>query len=95
MPTQQSPSRTDFQGAPFDLAQLREELGKLHVHSDDPVGLTMREIVPILGVKRSRATELVKQAVEAGIMEMSGRRPMISIDGTVRLVPVYRLVPKG
>lgn len=95
MPTQQSPSRTDFQGAPFDLTRLREELGKLHVHWDDPVGLTMREIVRILGVKRSRATELVKQAVEAGIMEMSGRRPMISIDGTVRLVPVYRLVPKG
>lgn len=94
MPNQQSPNLTEYDGAPLDLVKLAEALGKLNEPTgiDPAMGFTMHEIAAALGLSRNYVTHLVKQAIGMGRMELSGKRPMVAIDGGVRLIPVYRLI---
>lgn len=98
MPTQQSPSLTDFQGAPFDTAKLETELLTIRqaaMQLGASPGYTTRELAVLTGKSHKQAAAFTRTAIEAGLMEMSGKRPVPSMDGSIRLVPVYRLVPKG
>ena len=61
---------------------------------DEEIGdeaFTVRELVHLLNIKsRSTVQQYLQDAMQAGLCECVGKKPVASIDGSIRKAPAYR-----
>lgn len=75
------------------LDEILAEMGRLN-QQEAKLGYTTRELMEKTGRSSEKTKDLIRLAIAEGLMRPSrGRRS--SIDGILRTVPVYVLVPQA
>lgn len=64
------------------------------LQAKEPDGVTLREFAEETGMGESRARAVFRQLIAGKLAVCNGLRKVLAIDGTLRPVPVYKLLPK-
>ena len=75
----------------ISLEELLSEIKRTSNGFED--GHTLRELKKSMGIGVKKLGDLLRDAIENGSVEV-GRSERVALDGTIRVVPVYRVRKK-